>query len=444
MALNILSDYATNLVHRNLARAEEASNRSLAKLASGKRVVTARDDATSFAIGARLNSMTASMTTGLVNIGQGNSMLQVADGAMTTIEDVLVRMKALATQATSGTLAEAERQGINDNFVALRDDLNRIAAATNFNGVQLLADASEVSLDYADLQNGGSAAALSVGNGFSNFAITDDNYWATDANEEGNGDNRLRFDLMKLGDRVLLSAASEIDGTNPHRTQTIDITDYASGGHKELQPGQTVKLDFDKVGVTVDINANITTSITSALTQGSDGAGANGATAAQMFGSAPVFSVLEDQGNKLPENIYFQVGGDSGHPQLSIPTTPANGAALGTGKNGTEESLDDLGKNALSSPTDAQNALKVLTRAMDDLQRARASIGTSQKWMDAASENLTSTLANVKDAESTLLNLDVAMEMTNYTSQQLLVKSSISMLARVSELRQSLIRLLAG
>jgi flagellin len=444
MALNILSDHAANLVHRNLARAEEASTRSLAKLVSGKRVVSARDDAASFAIGARLNSMTSSLTTGIVNIGQGNSMLQIADGAMATIEDVLVRMKTLATQASSETLSAAERQGINENFVALRDDINRIAAATSFNGVQLLADASEVSLDYADLQNGGTAAALTVGNGFSNFTITDDNYWATDDNEGGNGDNRLRFDLMKLGDRVLLNAASEIDGTNPHRTQTIDITDYASGGSKELGAGQKVTLDFDNVGVSVDINANIATSITNALAQGSDGAGANGATAGQIFGSSPVFSVLEDQGNKLAENIYFQVGGDSGHPQLSIPTTPANGAALGTGKNGTEESLDDLGKNALASPTDAQNALKVLTRAMDDLQRARATVGTSQKWMDAATENLSSTLENVKDAESTLLNLDVAMEMTNYTSQQLLVKSSITMLARVSELRQSLIRLLAG
>jgi len=85
-----------------------------------------------------------------------------------------------------------------------------------------------------------------------------------------------------------------------------------------------------------------------------------------------------------------------------------------------------------------------VTRAIDDLQRARASIGTNQNRLDAASESLASTLENVKEARSSLLDLDVAMELTNYASKQILIKSSVAMLARVSEMRQNLIRLLAG
>ncbi|MBO6803479.1 MAG: flagellin [Thalassospira sp.] len=445
MALNIISDHAANLAHRNLARAEEAANRSLAKLSSGKRVVSARDDAASMAIGSRLNSTASALTSGIVNIGQGNSMLQIADGAMATIDDVLVRMNTLAVQAASENLSDTERGFLNDEFVALRTEINRIAAATNFNGIQLLGDGSDVSLDYSDLQAGGSAEVLSVANGFSNFTITDDNYWARDANENGSADNQLRFDILKTGDRILLSAISEIDGTSPYRTQSIDVTDYASGGSKALNAGQTQTLDFGDVGVKVNLNFNIATTIANALAQGSDGAGADGSTTAQIFGASPVFSVLEDQGNKLPDKIYFQLGGgNTGGAQLSIPTTAVDGAALGTGKTGTETSLDELGSNAIATSAKAQSAIEAVARAIDDLQRARANIGTNQNRLDAASESLASTLENVKEARSSLLDLDVAMELTNYASKQILIKSSVAMLARVSEMRQNLIRLLAG
>ncbi|HAI29942.1 MAG TPA: flagellin, partial [Thalassospira sp.] len=91
MALNILSNHAANLAHRNLARAEEATNRSLLKLSSGQRVVSARDDATSMAIGVRLDSTASTITSGIVNVGHGNSMLQIADGGMATIDNILVR-----------------------------------------------------------------------------------------------------------------------------------------------------------------------------------------------------------------------------------------------------------------------------------------------------------------------------------------------------------------
>ncbi|AXO15729.1 flagellin [Thalassospira indica] len=445
MALNIISDHAANLAHRNLARAEEAANRSLAKLSSGKRVVSARDDAASMAIGSRLNSTASALTSGIVNIGQGNSMLQIADGAMATIDDVLVRMNTLAVQAASENLSDTERGFLNDEFVALRTEINRIAAATNFNGIQLLGDGSDVSLDYSDLQAGGSAEVLSVANGFSNFTITDDNYWARDANDNGSADNQLRFDVLKSGDRVLLSAISEIDGTSPHRPQSIDVTDYASGGSKALNAGQTQTLDFGDVGVKVNLNFNIATTITNALAQGSDGAGADGSTTAQIFGASSVFSVLEDQGNKLPDKIYFQLGGgNTSGAQLSIPTTAVDGAALGTGKTGTETSLDELGSNAIATSAKAQSAIEAVTRAIDDLQRARANIGTNQNRLDVASESLASTLENVKEARSSLLDLDVAMELTNYASKQILIKSSVAMLARVSEMRQNLIRLLAG
>ncbi|NIY76890.1 flagellin [Thalassospira sp. HF15] len=445
MASNIISNHAANLAHRNLARAEEATNRSLAKLASGKRVVSARDDATSLAIGARLNSTASAITSGIVNIGHGNSMLQIADGGMATIDGVLVRMKTLAVQSASEHLSDSERGFLNDEFIELRNEINRIASSTNFNGIQLLGDGSDVSLDYSDLKTGGSANALSHANGFSNFTITKDNYWAGDDTGDGLGDNQLRLDLIKIGDRVMLSAAAEIDGASVDRSQSIDITDYATGGTKALEVSEKLSLDFDNVGVKVDLNFNIGSTIANALTQGSDGAGADGSTTTQLFGSTPVFSVLEDQGTKLSDRVYLQVGGgNTASDQVSISMTAVDAAALGAGANGTEKSLDDLGKDAITTSVKARKALDTITRAIDDIQRARTNIGANQNRLDVAGSNLAATLENVKDARSSLLDLDIAAELTNQASNQILTQTSVAMLGRISEMRQNLLRLLEG
>ena len=96
MALNAISNYAANVAHRNLQASDMAATSSLAKLSSGSRVVSAKDDAASMAIGSRLNSQVQGLRQASVNAGQGVSMLQIADGAMAKVTDILIRMKTLS------------------------------------------------------------------------------------------------------------------------------------------------------------------------------------------------------------------------------------------------------------------------------------------------------------------------------------------------------------
>src|SRR3990172_1740766 len=138
MALTVLSNYAANVAHRNLTVADMAATSSLTKLSSGSRVVSAKDDAASMAIGSRLNSTVNSLKQASVNAGQGVSMLQIADGAMGKVNDVLVRMKTLAVQAGSGQLSGTERAMLNTEYQALLSEVTRIAASTDFNGLELV------------------------------------------------------------------------------------------------------------------------------------------------------------------------------------------------------------------------------------------------------------------------------------------------------------------
>jgi len=444
MALNIISNYAANLAHRNLTASDAAATRSLARLSSGTRVVSARDDAASMAIGARLNATAQALKTAAVNVGQANSMLQIADGGMATIDDILVRMKTLAMQASSGNLSDTERGFLNDEFTQLRDEVDRIASSTNFNGIQLLGDGGDVSLNYSTFVSGGVSGALSPANGFDRFAITDNNYWATDPNDNGVTDNFFLVNLEKMGTTVILTIAGFIDGTLDRR-QALDITDYGTGGSRVLSPGEELTLDFDNLGLSLDLNSNISGIIADTITLGSDGAGADGLATVQVIGFGSMVEMSADQGQKLADDISFQVGaGNSSNDRLSVSFQSVDSATLGTGATGSAESLEDLGINAIATAANAQNAVEVVTRAIDDLQRARANVGTYQNRLDFAGQNLSTMIENIENARSTLLDLDVAAEMTNFTSKQILVQSGIAMLAQAQQIPQNLLRLLQG
>jgi flagellin len=119
MALNGVSNFGANMAHRNLQKSNAGPSLALAKLAAGRRVSSARDDAAAMAIGARLAAVTSGLKQAQINAGQGSSMLQVADGGMARINDVLTRMKSLAVQAGSGSLSATGRSAINLEFQAL-------------------------------------------------------------------------------------------------------------------------------------------------------------------------------------------------------------------------------------------------------------------------------------------------------------------------------------
>ncbi len=138
MPLNIISNFAAQVAHRNLTMSDAGASSSVAKISAGTRVLGARDDAAALAIGSRLRAEVAAMTQASVNAGQAVSMLQIADGAMSQINDTLVRMKSLSVQAGSDQLGSVERGLINTEFQQLLAEIERIAQNTQFNGLALI------------------------------------------------------------------------------------------------------------------------------------------------------------------------------------------------------------------------------------------------------------------------------------------------------------------
>src|SRR3546814_568582 len=134
----VTTNTAANSALRFLNYNAMMSGNSVSKLASGSRIVKASDDAAGLAIGTRLLADVTVLRQSAVNASQGASVLQVADGGLARIPDVLQRMKALAAQSLSGVPSNTERGFIDAEFQELRDEITAIAQTTRFNGDSLL------------------------------------------------------------------------------------------------------------------------------------------------------------------------------------------------------------------------------------------------------------------------------------------------------------------
>ncbi len=138
MGLVINTNLAAINAQRNLSRTESSLNGSLAKLSSGMRITAAKDDAAGLAISEKLRAQIRGMAQAERNANDGISLVQTAEGALNEVSAIMIRIRELAVQSATGTLGNEERVYLNDEFGKLLDEVERIAAVTEFNGQKLL------------------------------------------------------------------------------------------------------------------------------------------------------------------------------------------------------------------------------------------------------------------------------------------------------------------
>jgi len=384
MALNLISNYAAQVAQRNLGISDSMATSSLAKLSAGTRVLSAKDDAASLAVGSRLAAQVAGLKQASVNAGQAVSMLQIADGAMAQVNDVLTRMKSLAVQAGSGQLSGTERSMIDTEYQALLSEVDRIASVTDFAGTSLV--------------NGSITVNRTAAAGFSNT----------------NGVEAINFrgDFTDTKGTILYNTTggytvSTGDGTTADASFTAPTSSAANDG-TYLTTGSVVSLSntgtTNKIDITLNSGFKVNTNITSG-------------TLTLSGSSATTFS--------------FKVGTgvSSTTDDISVSVNGVGATALGI--NGTD----------VTSSANADNASVKISNAIDDMQTYRANIGANQNRLQFATANLATVTENTEAARSQLLDLDVASEMSSFVSKQILVQAGVSMLAQANQLPQSLIKL---
>ncbi|MDA8231374.1 MAG: flagellin [Magnetospirillum sp.] len=135
----ITTNVAANAALRYLNLNSANQSAALAKLASGSNIVQASDNAAGLAIATQLQGNIAALTQSETNAAQANSILQMADGGLSTIGNILQRMMALATEAASGNVTDTQRSAdIQVEFAQLSTEINNIASGTRYSGMSLL------------------------------------------------------------------------------------------------------------------------------------------------------------------------------------------------------------------------------------------------------------------------------------------------------------------
>jgi len=135
--------------NRVLAKTNDVQNKSYQRLSSGDRIVSAGDDAAGLSISENLRAQIRSMGEAEKNANTGVSLVQVAEGGMSEVGNILVRLRELAIQASSDTIGDKERGFIDQEAQSLTQEVDRIANVTTFNGTPLLnASGSKSTLEF--------------------------------------------------------------------------------------------------------------------------------------------------------------------------------------------------------------------------------------------------------------------------------------------------------
>lgn len=138
MAITVSTNVSAMTAQRYLNKASSELNTSMERLSSGHKINSAKDDAAGLQISNRLTAQSRGLDVAMRNANDGISIAQTAEGAMNESTSVLQRMRDLAIQSANGTNSPAEREALNEESMALQDELNRIAETTSFGGRRLL------------------------------------------------------------------------------------------------------------------------------------------------------------------------------------------------------------------------------------------------------------------------------------------------------------------
>lgn len=152
MGLRINTNIQALAAQRYLGINNENQKNSMDHLSSGSRINRSGDDAAGLAISEKLKASIRSLGQATRNAQDGVSLVQVAEGSMNEVSNILIRLRELSIQAASDTIGDVERGFLNKEVQSLKDEVNRISASTEFNGHRLL-DGSDGDLEIQIGQN---------------------------------------------------------------------------------------------------------------------------------------------------------------------------------------------------------------------------------------------------------------------------------------------------
>ncbi|EGR4403482.1 flagellin [Vibrio cholerae] len=378
MTINVNTNVSAMTAQRYLTKATGELNTSMERLSSGNRINSAKDDAAGLQISNRLTAQSRGLDVAMRNANDGISIAQTAEGAMNESTSILQRMRDLALQSANGTNSASERQALNEESVALQDELNRIAETTSFGGRKLL----NGSFGEASFQIGSSSGEAII------MGLTS-----------------VRADDFRMGGQSFIAEQP--------KTKEWGVPPTA----------RDLKFEFTKKdgeAVVLDIMAKDGDDIEELATY--------------INGQTDLFKASVDQEGKL--QIFVAEPNIEGNFNISGGLATELGINGGPGVKTTVQDID------ITSVGGSQNAVGIIDAALKYVDSQRADLGAKQNRLSHSISNLSNIQENVEASKSRIKDTDFAKETTQLTKSQILQQAGTSILAQAKQLPNSAISLL--
>ncbi len=491
MSLSINKNILAANTSRNINTIYRRLGVSTQRLSSGLRINSSADDAAGLAIREMMRCQVASLNQGIRNANDAISLIQTADGALQVIDEKLIRMKELAMQASTGTYNSTQRAIINAEYVAMADEINRIAKSTSFNGIKLLDGSLSGEHSGVELLSAGS---LKVHFGPGNDSAEDYYYLdiakatigglglgssSASSNVANLSSILTSGDAMKQFNSGIVSFAIIPAGTT---NLFLHLDSFGMNDNIEIFTAQGLHLVGTALGVASDgwASANLPgggTGVNAGNVDAEVMTVANGFAPGASYVGTALNGVLGN-GNSLvggnfnpvpPFNNVSALGmnigysGDGNGPPnnnnnefLTIDNVTQDLVIVVAGAGvfdiqGTWDFMPDssvvggVSDSVLPIHTQAlaQQALDNVTQAIVTKDNIRAYLGAMQNRLENTVSNLQIQAENLQASESRISDVDVATEMTEFTRNQVMLQTSVAMLSQANTLPRELLKLIA-
>lgn len=469
MALSIANNIASLNARNNLNRASNALQTSVERLSSGLKVNRGADGPAALVISEKQRAQIAGLKQAIDNSNKAVSLVQTAEGALSEINDLLVKVRSLALDSANTGVNDADALAANQAEISnALDTINRIASNTQFGTKKLLDGSAGIS---------GSASSTNVtflkGTSSTNagaYAVA-----VTTAGERAKltagtaqtgalaADETLTINGVSIDLNAGMNQGQIVSKINEYSSQT-GVTADVSGGATRLYSvayGSEASLT-----VVSNVAAGATSSGfgTSILTDsGVDVVGtvdgvsftgkgniltaSSGVAKGLMLqfaqsGTDPTATVNGAQGNVTVVNnsLTFQIGPNQ-NQTTRVTIDRVDSTSLGIGVAGNQ--FGNLAAIDVSSASKAQDAIGVIDKAINDVTNLRGDLGAfQQNTLTSTTNNLQTTLENTTNAESVIRDTDFASEIANFTKNQVLVQAGVSILQNANQTPQMILSLL--
>lgn len=421
MPLGVLNNISAIYAENNLNQTQSSLQNTLTQLSSGSRINSGADDAAGLSIANGLQANSSALTQSSANASAGVGFLQVADGALAQVTNLLNRAVTLATEAGGGTLSTSQLSAANQEYQDILNQITNIGATTQYNGIATFG--SETPGASSNLTYGGATGSAGAGNG------------ATGTITLTPGDT--------LSGQITITSAGLTGHTG---SVTLSLSNFAglSSKNTNLQASAAANLQSALNAA----SGSLSTSTTSAYTVTESAAGVvtiktNDATGFETLtvasASAPNAAKQTAPGTGSVD-IFTSDGTTNGSTAYDVTVGVLSSTSVGTTTGGGGG--QDLSSSSLTSQSNAENALTQITAALADVAYQRGQVGANINTLTAASNIASSQQTNVASAENAITATDYAAATSNLSKFEILTQTGISALAQANSTQQMVTKLL--